>query len=64
LNIKSWHDIKVVHIGQHIRCYLDDALLLDVQDQALADAGRVGLWSKADAVTYFDDLELKEAKQP
>ena len=42
-------------------CWLDDELFLDVNDSTFREAGRVGLWTKADAVTYFDDLSVQEA---
>jgi len=45
----------VVAIGDHIQGWLDGALLLDHRD-ARFRTGRVGLWTKADSVTYFDDL--------
>ena len=45
--------------GKHIQCYLDGQLLLDVRDDTIRDAGAIGLWSKADAVTWFDNLTLK-----
>ena len=58
----QWHIIRVVHSGSHIRCYLDGKLHLDVKDETFVQAGKVGLWSKADAVTYFDDMTVREPK--
>jgi YVTN family beta-propeller protein len=52
----KWHTIRVVHEADHIRCSLNGKLHFDVRDATLRDAGRVGLWTKADAVTSFDDL--------
>ena len=52
----KWHTIRVVHQGEHIQCYLDGKLHLDVKDAALPKAGKIGLWTKADAQTSFDDL--------
>ena len=57
----GWRSIRVVMKGDHIECYLDATKLLDVRDSTFPDAGRVGLWSKADARTYFDDLSLRPA---
>jgi hypothetical protein len=54
----EWHTIKVVQNGDHIECSLDDKKYLDVKDDAFAKAGKVGLWTKADAQTYFDSLEV------
>ena len=33
--------------------------LYEVEDATFTEAGKVGLWTKADSVTYFDDLEVK-----
>lgn len=52
----GWHTIRVTMRGEHIECFHDGKKHLDEDDWALADAGRIGLWSKADARTYFDDL--------
>jgi len=54
----AWHTIRAVLRGNHIQCYLDGNLLLDVTDDTIKDAGAIGLWSKADAVTWFDDLAV------
>ena len=55
----QWHTVRAVQRGEHIQCYLDGQLLLDVRDDTIRDAGAIGLWSKADAVTWFDNLTLK-----
>jgi len=46
-------------VGDHIQCFLDGKKLLDVQDTTFPAAGKVGLWSKADAQTYFDDFTIR-----
>ena len=56
--IGQWHTIRVVAVGDRIQAYLNDSLLLDHRDGRLR-AGRVGLWTKADSVTAFDDLVIK-----
>lgn len=56
----EWHRIRVVHIGSRIKCYLDDKEYLDVTDETFAEAGQIGLWTKADAVTCFDGLRVEE----
>ena len=54
----EWHRIQIEHRGQHIECSLDGKKLLDVNDSTFMEAGRIGLWSKADAQSYFDDLKV------
>jgi hypothetical protein len=56
----TWHTIRVVHKGNQIKCYLDGKLLLEVTDEAIQQAGKIGLWSKSDAQTYFANLRAKE----
>lgn len=54
----KWHTIRIVHKGNHIQCYLNGKLHLDVKDDTFKDAGKIGLWTKADAVTSFDELSV------
>lgn len=56
----KWHTIRVVHRGNHIQCYFNGKLLLDVKDDAIQQAGKIGLWTKADAQTSFADIRVKE----
>ncbi len=55
----GWRTIRVVMRGDQIECYLDAIKYHDVRDATFPGAGRVGLWSKSDARSYFDDLTLK-----
>ena len=53
----TWHTIRVVATGPRVQAYLDNAALLDHQDKTFTE-GWVGLWTKADSVTEFADLEV------
>lgn len=53
-----WHTLRVVAVANLIQAYLDGQLLLDRRDSRFR-SGLVGLWTKADSVTAFDDLEIK-----
>ncbi len=53
----GWHKLRVVQRGCEIKAMFDDAVLFKVCDNTYT-RGRIGLWTKADAVTYFDDLTL------
>src|SRR5438132_5609680 len=53
----QWHMIRVVAVGNHIQGWLDGALLLDYLDSRFR-SGRVGLWTKADSITAFNDLTI------
>jgi hypothetical protein len=54
----GWYALRVTMEGDHIACDLDGTKWLDVRDATFPDAGAVGLWSKSDARTQFDDLTL------
>jgi hypothetical protein len=54
----EWHTIKVKQEGEHIECFLDGKKLLDVKDAAITKEGKVGLWTKADAQTHFDQFKV------
>jgi hypothetical protein len=54
----QWHTLRVEAVGDRIHCYYDGALKIDATDNTFPNAGRVGLWTKADSVTYFDDLAI------
>jgi hypothetical protein len=44
--------------GSLFEVYLGSDKLLEVEDATFATAGKVGVWTKADSVTYFDDLRV------
>ena len=54
----QWHTLRVVALGPRIQIYLNDTLYIDHQDETYSE-GYVGLWTKADAVTDFDDLTVR-----
>jgi hypothetical protein len=55
---KKWHTLRITMAGAKIACYLDGTKYLEAEDSTFADAGKIGLWSKADAQSYFDDLSV------
>ncbi len=55
---KPWTRIGVEHVGDKIRCTMDGKTLLEATDATLPEAGGVGVWTKADARTAFDDLAI------
>ena len=54
----GWHTLRVTMNGERIECYYDGKKSLDHTDETLRDAGMIGLWTKADAQTQFDELTL------
>ena len=61
LKMKEWYTMKIVVQGTKLEGYLNGKKLLDY---TLSEpvTGKVGLWSKTDSVTYFDDFIVKAAK--
>jgi hypothetical protein len=54
----GWHELRVECIGNKIICYYDGVRKIEATDDTFKDAGKTGLWTKADSVTYFDDLKV------
>lgn len=55
----AWHDYRVEAKGDRFVVTFDGTKVLDVKDATFAKPGKVGLWTKADSVTYFDDLAVE-----
>jgi hypothetical protein len=57
-NTPGWHKLRVTMTGDHIECYYDGRKYLDVRDSTFPASGKIGLWTKADAQTHFDNLTV------
>ena len=53
---KQWHLLRVEFSGTKIRVLLDGKAYIALDDARIAGAGAVGVWTKADSVTVFDDF--------
>ena len=51
-----WHALRVEFSGKKIRVILDGKPYIETDDGHIGGAGAVGLWTKADSVTLFDDF--------
>jgi Domain of Unknown Function (DUF1080) len=54
----EWHELRIECVRNRIICYYDGAKKIEATDDTFKDPGKVGLWTKADSVTYFDDLKV------
>jgi hypothetical protein len=54
----GWHTLRVTMEGDHIQCYFDGKLFLEAKDPTFPEPGKIGLWTKADAQSHFDDLKV------
>ncbi len=55
---KQWAVLRVVAKGNLFEAYHDGKKLYNVQDDTFNEGGKVGVWTKADSVIYFDDLQI------
>src|SRR2546425_1335805 len=53
----TWHTLRVAAQGDHIVCYFNGKALIDAHDKTYT-TGKIGLWTKADSVIAFDDLQV------
>lgn len=56
---QQWNQLRVIAKGPLFKVFLNDVKVFEVEDDTFEDAGEVGLWTKADAVTEFDDLRVQ-----
>ena len=54
----QWSELRVTAKGNLFTVWLNGQKLYEVEDGTFTEAGKVGLWTKADSVTYFDDLKV------
>lgn len=52
----TWHTLRVEFSGKTIRVIYDGKPTIEMDDAHIAGAGAVGVWTKADSVTLFDDF--------
>ena len=52
----QWHTLRVEFAAKRIRVVLDGKRYIELDDDRIGGAGSVGLWTKADSVTAFDDF--------
>ena len=55
-----WELLRVIVRGSLFEVFLGSDKLMEVEDSTFAGVGTVGVWTKADSVTYFDDLRVTE----
>jgi hypothetical protein len=56
---QTWHTLAVEARGNRFQVFFDGTRVIDAQDDTFKDAGKVGVWTKADSVTWFDALSVK-----
>ncbi len=56
---ETWCTLKVTFQGNSFAVFFDGKQIFEVEDPTFSGAGKVGLWTKADSVTYFDDFRIE-----
>ena len=54
-----WHELAAEARGDHFTVYWDGQEIMHADDHTFHDPGKVGVWTKADSVTYFDNLRVE-----
>jgi Laminin G domain len=52
----QWHVLRVEFAGTKIQVIFDGKRYIEIEDERIAGPGAVGVWTKADSVTAFDDF--------
>ena len=60
--VNTWHGLRVDFKGSRFSVSFNGKQLFEVEDSTFTDAGKVGLWTKADSVTLFDEVTYGETK--
>ena len=58
----KWRELGLRVEGDRLTVSLDGKELFSATDRTFAEAGRVGLWTKADSLTHFDDLVARRLR--
>ena len=57
--LAEWSSLRVLVRANTFSVWLNGDPLFDVEDETFANAGKLGLWTKADSVTLFDTLTAR-----
>jgi len=57
---QAWSTLQVSFQGPLFEVFFDGAKIMEVEDATFTSAGKGGLWTKADSVTYFDDFQIEK----
>jgi len=54
----EWFTMTIDMNGNRVNCSLNGKILIESSDDTFKSEGLIGLWTKADAITYFDELKI------
>jgi hypothetical protein len=55
----AWHEYRLAVRGDRLEVFWNGQSIIDHHHATFPEAGRAGVWIKADSVTYFDDLRAE-----
>jgi hypothetical protein len=55
----SWHELSVNAKGDRFEISWDGKKIIEARDKTFSETGKIGLWTKADSITYFDNLMVE-----
>jgi hypothetical protein len=58
ISVGVWHTLAVQCLGNQITCWLDGNLVMPPLNDNTFTAGKIGFWTKSDAVSYFGDTTI------
>ena len=56
----EWGTLRIIAAGSRFEVYSNGKKLFEVEDATFAGEGKVGVWTKADSYTLFDDLKIEK----
>jgi hypothetical protein len=59
VTVGAWHELRVIAKGDQYEIYWNGKKVIAAPDRRFMGPGKVGLWTKADSITYFDDLNVE-----
>jgi hypothetical protein len=54
--VRVWHDVRFELRGEKLEVSWDGRRVIERRDSTFMAPGGAGVWTKADSITYFDDL--------
>jgi hypothetical protein len=62
IDVTKWQTLVVEHRGDALKVTVGGKTVFEGKDKTYAEAGKIGVWIKADSVTHFDDLTVEAVK--
>jgi hypothetical protein len=57
---QTWSTLNVSFDGPRFQVFFEGSKIMEVEDTTFTAAGKAGLWTKADSVTWFDDFQIEK----